>query len=166
MEPCLAKETMDEGYDWTLCIQSGFIGPREVQSRVRCSNLPPKTSRTELRSFIHDAGSRSVVPLWTGPEYLYNMLRHNGVDLPEEAFVVLRLFAMEESEREEFSKHMEEVVDHDSLGIVQDFCDILESARQAVFTMEELDENSCVALWDVHFARIFEKYGADRVLQW
>lgn len=113
-----------------------------------------------------DESGISIAPLWTGPEYLYNMLNHNGVDLPEEAFVVLRLFPIDESEREECSKAMTEIVDHDALCIVQDFCDILETARHTVFSTEELHEKACSSLWDVHYSRIFEKYGADKVLRW
>mmetsp|Transcript_25320 Transcript_25320/g.62341 ORF Transcript_25320/g.62341 Transcript_25320/m.62341 type:complete len:98 (+) Transcript_25320:1642-1935(+) len=97
---------------------------------------------------------------------MYNMLKHNGVDLPEEAFVMLRLFAVNDSEREQCSKALAETVDHDALCIVQDFCDVQETARQTLFSTKELHEIDCTSLWNSHFSRIFEKYGADKQLQW
>ena len=169
MEPDVSKEATEEGYDWTLCSQSGFIGANDRLSRVLYPSRIGDTSVTKsysTKEIRTNLDHPAMLPLWTGPEYLYSMLKHNGVELPEEAFVVLRLFAIGESEREEYSKNMAEFVDYDALCIVQDFCDILETARQVVFSTDERHEKGCSSLWNVHFSRIFEKYGADKVLQW
>lgn len=118
-------------------------------------------------------GRRSVEPghsnstlLWTGPEYMYSMLKYNKVELPEEAFVILRLFPLKKSERLQCSSDLAENVTYDSLCIVQDFCRVREDAIQQTFSTIYMSEIDCNMLWSSHFARILEKYGADKELEW
>ncbi|CAJ1969434.1 unnamed protein product [Cylindrotheca closterium] len=174
----VAKETMEEGYDWTICSQSVLIGSnggdpaRSLHPNLQCaSGETPANNKNIIvadRRIRHDGlGNYDAALLWTGPEYMYNMLKHNGIDLPEEAFAVLRWFPVNQSERQQqCSKALAETIDRDVLGIVQDFCDVRETARRNLFFTQELHEFDCTSLWNSHFSRIFEKYGADKHLQW
>ena len=103
---------------------------------------------------------------WTGAEYMYSMLKHNEVELPEEAFVVLRLFPLNHVQREQYCKEQEERINHDALGIVQDFCDVQNAAKTTLYSTQELSEIDYDSLWKLHYSRIFEKYGAERELRW
>jgi hypothetical protein len=176
IDPDGAKETIEEGYDWTLCSQSGLIGSSggepawslhpNLQHRSVESPANKNASVADKRIRRDELGNSDTALSWTGPEYMYNMLKHNGVELPEEAFAVLRLFPVNDSERQQCSKALAETIDHDVLCIVQDFCDIRETARHNLFSTQELNEIDCTSLWKSHFSRIFEKYGADKQLQW
>lgn len=176
IDPEVAKETIEEGYDWTLCSQSGLVGSnrgeptRSLQPNLkRRGGVTPANKNASVveKRVRHDRLENcGNVLSWTGPEYMYNMLKHNGVELPEEAYLVLRLFAVNDSERQQCSKALAASVDNHALCVVQDFCSVREIAKQTLFSTQEYNEIDCTSLWNSHFSRIVEKYGAEKQLQW
>jgi Myo-inositol oxygenase len=44
---------------------------------------------------IH-CGLKQVIMAWTGPEYVYHMLRHHHIQIPEDGLAMLRFFTLDE----------------------------------------------------------------------
>jgi hypothetical protein len=95
---------------------------------------------------------------------MHGMLKHNEVELPDEAFAVLRLFALKDWHTNQYHEILTNEDDIDSLPFVKDFNDLRQDARKIMYASAELTDNECDALWNSYYARIAKKYGADGAL--
>mmetsp|Transcript_11292 Transcript_11292/g.15371 ORF Transcript_11292/g.15371 Transcript_11292/m.15371 type:complete len:548 (+) Transcript_11292:169-1812(+) len=89
---------------WTVCGETFPVGCR-FDPQIRHSHLfaanPDKRKRkysTSLGVYEEYCGLSKVRMSWSGNEYLYNVLRHNHVDLPEEAYFCIRYLAFDSME--------------------------------------------------------------------
>ena len=111
-------------------------------------------------------GLENVNLTWSGPEYLVNMFRHNEVDLPEEAFSVLRLFSLCDWHSKNLYLNLANEDDQEIHPFVVDFDKLRRQAKHACLRDEELTTEECDLLWESHYAAIAAKFGADDVLEW
>jgi inositol oxygenase len=165
-----ATEAEQECYDWTICTHSRILGCKAPQnstlSEFRCLNPDEADERYSSETGVYDAhcGLENVMLLWIGSEYMHGMLKHNEVELPDEAFAVLRLFALKDWHTKQYHKILANENDIDSLPFVKDFNDLRQDARKIMYASAELTDNECDALWNSYYARIAKKYGADGAL--
>jgi hypothetical protein len=115
--------------------------------------------------------SPDLVLSWTGPEYLYHMIRYNDcIQLPEDGLSVLRLASLIDWHSPAFAACYRELENDDDLDVrefVHECADLLlrpERTLRAATTTTMQD--SCEALWETHYGRIVAKYQADGLLSW
>lgn len=155
------KETTDD-FDWTLMCRSTVVGDlKQGGNDGHYHSLPQGM-------YKNNCGLQTVLLSWSGPEYLYHMLRHNNVDLPEEGLAVLRLFCLSDWHTNHQYDFLANDDDWDIKPFVSDFDDLCHRVYQetrSIDSGEFLDEE-CQRLWDTHYSNIAAKYGADGMLDW
>lgn len=164
-----AIESEDE-YDWTVSFKSRVVG---CASSVDSSfaefsylNVDRNDERYKGAAGMYNlhCGLENVHLTWSGPEYLYHMLRHNDIDLPDEGFAVLRLFPLYDWHAKKLYDCLTNDDDREILPFVEDFDRL---RRQALSSVEdELTDADCDRLWSSYYARLAAKFGADDVLDW
>jgi len=110
-------------------------------------------------------GLDNVLLTWTGPEYVYSMLKHNGVSLPDAGFAMLRLFSLFDWHGKNDYGHLTNVDDEDVQNFVADFDDMRRAATIAAIYQPEMSDDECELLWKTHYVNVVTKYGADGVLR-
>jgi hypothetical protein len=106
-------------------------------------------------------GFDKVTMAWSSQDYISELFRFNKVDLPEEAFAMLRLpHTMGDSKRLFNDK------DEDLASFVTDFHEGIEHATSDALERPELAAKECERLWCNYYLAIAEKYGADGLLCW
>ena len=171
------SEDDEGGYDWTIYVDSRVMGckPSENSTFHEFRHLNPDRDdiryNTKNGVYKQNVGLEHVHLSWTSGEYMYHMLKHNGVSLPTEAYAILKLFAIVDWHKR--GKHLSLVneADEEAKPFVIDFHDIFVRSSQAVMnssdsSIEELNDNECNELWTNHYSRIARKYGAGGALKW
>lgn len=111
-------------------------------------------------------GLENACLTWSGPEYMYNMLKFNDVDLPDEAFSVLRLFSLTDWHSKNLYDNLVNDDDSEVLPFVLDFDNLQRQARHSCLREAELTDEECDRLWDSHYASIAAKFDAGSCLHW
>eukprot|EP00977_Amphora_coffeiformis_P003836 scaffold766_cov179-Amphora_coffeaeformis.AAC.19 len=113
-------------------------------------------------------GLDKVLLTWSSQEYMSELLQHNRVDLPEEAYAMLRLSLLSDWHTKGEYRHYlyNDGNDDDLVSFVADFYEALEQAIADAMTNTELAQHDCERLWCTWYQAIAEKYGADDVLCW
>eukprot|EP00980_Cylindrotheca_fusiformis_P001562 scaffold358_cov109-Cylindrotheca_fusiformis.AAC.1 len=167
-----ASDADQERYDWTICTDSRILGCKAPEnatmSEFRCLNADEENEKYSSETGVYEThcGLENVLLLWIGSEYIQWMLKHNAVELPDEAFAVLRRFALNDWHTKQYHKSLTNEYDYDALPFVQDFNDLRREANSMLRSCNELTDQECDNLWDSHYARIAKKYGADGSLSW
>jgi hypothetical protein len=90
----------DEDYNWTIASSSQIVGCKAPDGAIYSEfwglNSDEKDRRYNIPRGMYQGrcGLEKAILTWTGPEYMYHMLNHNGVDVPEEGLAILRLFSL------------------------------------------------------------------------
>lgn len=166
-------------YDWTICSRSRVLGcpvPTQAQfGELQClspdfDNAAHNSKGTGL--YERHGGLDNCLLSWTGPEYMYHMLRHNQVELPNVAFKMLRLSSLSDwhtlstksssgTSRGEHAGYREICNDEDNSvrTIVSDFDFSMQRARRSCLTNKsEMTRKHCDSLWAAHYSDIASKY--------
>jgi inositol oxygenase len=162
-------------FDWTVAdIESRIVGCKASTCSVRADLrvLNPDEHDPRYNSFmgmyVRRCGLQNVLMSWSSNEYMYYMLKHNKVRLPDEAFTLLRLGPLVDWHSRE--RHQELSNDDDELmkQSVSDFYDICQRAKRSVIESgKEMGDSDCHALWESHYSFVVRKYlGASEILSW
>ena len=159
-------------YDWTISSRSRVVGcktpDRATFKEFRHLNMDEEDSRynTDVGAYQANCGLENVFLLWTGCEYMYHLLRHNNVSLPEEALAMLRYCLLGDwHEHHEYSS-ITNADDEDMLPFIQEFDALRRRARLKCVDCEDLTDEECKFLWNSHYANIAAKYNCDHILNW
>ena len=125
---------------------------------------------TESGMYREGIGLEHVLLSWSSSEYMYAMLQHNGVALPEEAYLVLKLFPLVDWHSRGMHTLLSNETDREAHPFVVDFHDISQRVNESTMIRDckELTGEECQALWNDHYSLIFQKYGAGdcTALEW
>lgn len=166
-----ATESEDD-FDWSILCCSRVVG---------CA-CPDDATLAEFRGLDDDrqesgfnslsgmysphCGLENVKLSWTGPEYMRHVLKHNNVDLPDEAFSVLRLFLLYDWHTKNLYENLANDDDVDVRQFVISFDRLRRQARQECLRSTELSNVECDRLWHSHYAAIVAKFDAGNDLKW
>lgn len=174
---CIAKvidartsiESEDE-YDWTLASRSRIVGsasPDRVSfAEFKYLNADEFELKTKPEGIYEPhCGLENVVMAWTGPEYIYHMLKHNDALIPDEGLAMLRYFSLGDWHTHHEYQHVTNEDDEDVKAFVADFDSLRRTVRKNC--VEDMSVEECDRLWEEHYSPIVAKYGlGDRVLRW
>ena len=179
---CLDASTAiasEDDYDWTTPCRSRVVGCAAPEDVIFAEfadlnrDVYDEKYSSPLGMYSMHCGLENVLLTWSGPEYLFYMLKHNEVDLPVEGFSVLRLFPLYDWHTKNLYKNLANEDDEDTLSFVVGFDRIRRSVRQDTLKkhklgQELLSEEECDKLWHSYYAGIASKFnaGPDRLLHW
>lgn len=169
----------DKGdYDWTVVCHSRVIGcsppmrallvgPHD-EFRTMCLDEEDPLYSTELGMYEQGCGLSNVLMQWTGPEYMYWMLHHNGAMLPELALQIIRYFPLSGWHRRGEYSNLTNTSDGSIRDIVTDFDEARRIARRecVLENVSELSDSDCDKLWQSYYFPIAAKYGCGGELSW
>ena len=168
--PSIEKETTDiseQNYDWTMPSASWIIGcsfPHGHNDAEFLHLNPDYRDHEYIHGNIYSTkcGLDNALMTWSVPEYMYNFLKTNCVNIPSEGAKMLRLAKLDSWLYDGAYSQIQNDDDKDLRFIVSDFVDVLNSSSAS----NSLSESDCQALWEGHYMRIAEKYGAANTLLW
>lgn len=153
-------------YDWTISSRSRVVGckipQRATFSEFRHLNMDEEDSGT----YQANCGLDNVFLMWSGTEYMYYLLKHNDVSLPDEAFAMLRYFLLGDWHDHYEYQSLTNANDQDMLLFVQEFDALRRSVRLKCVDCDDLTDEQCTSLWDSYYANIAAKYNCDHVFNW
>lgn len=166
-----ASQAQDD-FDWTITCRSRVVGcsaPRRASfSEFRRLNADEADDRFNSAQGMYDlhCGLNKVLLTWTGPEYMYHMLQHNSVAIPEEGLAMLRYFSLGD-----WHTHMEYEAltngeDDGFRSFVAEFDELRRDARRECDNAVEMTDVECNRLWNEHYCKVVSKYSGDGELQW
>lgn len=161
-----------DNFDWTLPARSRVVGCASPSSVVfgefHSLNDDERDPRyqSEEGVYQHQCGLDNVMLTWSGPEYMYHMLKHNGVFLPEEGFRVLRLASLSDWHTRGVYSHLADESDLESQALIADFDECYLQAKAEARVTGELSVEECDRLWLSHYSSIAAKYNANEQLAW
>jgi len=172
LEKDAAAEAEDCGYDWTISCHSRIVGCRAPSGasfpefRSLCPDECETRYSTSIGIYEEGCGLQRVLMSWTGPEYMYFLLRHNQVSLPEEAFAMLRYFQL--GDWHSFGEYADLCNDEDENVrlLVSEFDEQRREARRDCRCSEDLTDSDCDMLWTTVYSKIADKYGCGGYLRW
>ena len=168
IDDTLLNESQD--YNWTLTIRSRVLGcsPPTRANFGEFSHLDPDLSNDQANTpngiYKEHCGMENLLLSWTGPEYMYFMLKHNGVSLPEEGFAALRLFQLGDWHTHDEYRHFSSEVDDGMKDFVTDFDKIRKCVRREC--MDDLSDDECKFLWKEYYEQTAYKYDCGHLLSW
>jgi len=156
MDDNVSLTRADEDYDWTIA-RSTLI---EADSHLGGRDY--RTGRNAMRS----EDRKGLLFAWTGPEYMYHMLRHNSeVDIPDEGLHLLRLTSLSQSSPLDKVKECYHGLDEDGL---EEAFDLFAEWGQLVRSdhLVKCSREDCEFLWKEHYQDIAIKYNACGEFDW
>lgn len=162
----------EDDFDWTIVCSSRVLGCASPAGAMFAefgylnSGKCDKNDHQCKISPSSRKGLQNMNLTWNGPEYLVNMLKHNAVDLPDEAFSVLRLFPLYDWHSNNLYDNFANEDDQEIRPFVVDFDKLRRQARDFCLENAELTMDECDHLWDSHYAAVAAKFGADDILGW
>jgi hypothetical protein len=172
---CVDSQTAaesDDDYDWTICTRSRIVGcatPTGTSfSEFQGLNIDERDKHYASAQGVYapHGGLEQVKLTWTGPEYMYHMLKHNNIDIPEEGFSILRFFSLHDWHTREAYAILANENDIDVQPFVADFDEMRRFARKSLCKENEMNNEESDTLWNTHYSHIMSKYGADGLLEW
>jgi len=166
-----AAESEDD-YDWTITCRSRVIGcaapARANFSEFRNLNADERDSRysTPLGLYSHGCGLNKVLMAWTGPEYMYHMLKHNESLIPEEGLAMLRYFSLGDWHTHDEYQQLTNDDDAVFQPFVAEFDYLRRETRRQCNGINDLSNEECEKLWDEYYGSIVAKYCGDDALMW
>jgi inositol oxygenase len=161
-------------YDWTICSRSRVVGcaaPLDVTfSEFRCLNADEQDPSYSTSEGIYQprCGLENVLLTWTGPNYMYNLLKYNNIAIPDEGFSILRLFSLYDWHTNNHYDTFANDEDWDARPFVLDFYEIRKMAHRTRTEdhPKELSDDECENLWNTHYSHVLQKYEAGGFLAW
>jgi inositol oxygenase len=137
-------------------------------SEFRGFNNDEKDDRYNSSQGMYEArcGFENVMLTWTGPEYMYHMLKHNSIAIPEEGFSILRLFALRDWHNKGGYGILANEDDEDAQPFIVGFDELRRDARNSRYNTPEMNDEDCNLLWRSHYSHIVSKYAGDQLLKW
>jgi inositol oxygenase len=166
-----AVESEDD-YDWTITCRSRIVGckaPDRVNfNEFRALNADESDTRynSSLGMYYHGCGLDKVLLAWTGPEYMYHMLKHNESLIPQEGLAMLRLFSLGDWHSHDEYKQLTNADDAVVQPLVAEFDQLRRETRRRCNSIDEMTDEQCDKLWDDHYGSIVAKYCGDEDLSW
>lgn len=166
-----AAESEDD-YDWTISCRSRIVGcaapSRASFSEFRNLNADERDSRYNTSQGIYNGhcGLDKVLMAWTGPEYMYFMLKHNESLIPEEGLAMLRYFSLGDWHTHGEYQHLTNVDDALFQPFVYEFDQLRREARRQCSDIDDMSDEECDKLWNDHYESIVAKYCGDGDLMW
>ena len=130
-------------FDWTIASCSRIVGcvaPRSASFR----HLDK-----EIMGAIYPLLCRlkQVIMVWTGPEYMYHMLQHNHIQIPEDGLAMLRFFTLDEWHAAHNGyPQLTNQDDRDAQSFIGKFAALCQNAREKC--MLDLLDVARDTLWD------------------
>jgi inositol oxygenase len=160
------KEEDEVGmYDWTIAERSRVLGYTEKNGKTVFDEFCVARDGSDEAFYPHGCGLMHVTHTWTGPEYMYNVLRLNASELPTEAALVLRLAALGDWHSGTCYRELESDDDRDVKDLVAEF-DAVYNASFLSQGGRSLSDEECDELWHTYYAPIASKYNLDGQLTW
>jgi inositol oxygenase len=163
----------EDDFDWTLKFPARVIGCDPSPS----INFPEyKTLNPDWRNprfagktgmYEEHVGLDDVLLSWSGPEYMYHMLRRNRGDnnaVPEEGIKMLRYFLLNDWHVHDAYSALANDDDDDLKPFVRAFDHLISSAKRS--SVKDLSDHEIEELWEEYYLPICQKYGVDNVLMW
>ena len=128
----------DDGYDWTVCCSARVVGCKAPSNATlhefRDLNKDEMDARynSSLGMYEPRTGLENILLTWTGPEYMYHMLKRNHVDIPEEGFTILRLFPLRDWHSKGGYLALANEDDEDVKPFVADFDELRREVRNSL----------------------------------
>lgn len=166
-----AAESEDD-YDWTITCRSRVVGcaaPKRANfGEFRNLNQDERDSRynTVQGMYSQQCGLDNVLMAWTGPEYMYHMLKHNGSFIPQEGLAMLRYFSLGDWHNHGEYLHLTYENDEAFQPFVAEFDQLRRETRRRCNDIGDLGDDECNKLWDDHYGSIVAKYCGDDALLW
>ena len=172
-DPSRTGQMAEMVFDWTKSSRSRVVGCKVPEKATFREFRHLNTDEDDLRYnsdigvYQEHCGLENVFLMWSGCEYMYNLLRHNNVSLPEEAFAILRYYPLGDWHEHHKYSSITNDADEDMLPFVQEFDALRRKVRiKCVDCGGDLTEDEISFLWDSHYAKIATKYNCDRILNW
>ncbi len=173
LDPETAQDSKDD-FDWTISCSSRVVGCpipdgslfRDLQSLSYTDETGDESYGTSAGMYRLHCGLNNVMFAWTGPEYMYHMLIHNHVEIPEDGFAMLRFFPLEDWHSRRLYNQLLSEDDHDMQLLVKDFHKFLQAKERGCEEALEMTRDDCEELWKSHYSHIAVKYKADGSLRW
>ena len=168
----------EHDYDWTVACPSRIVGcsrppqasPTHDEFRTLCPDEGDPLYTTELGIYEERCGLSTVLMQWSGPEYTYWMLRHNGTMLPELALQIIRYFPLSDWHRRGKYSALSNASDEMNRSIVSEFDDTRRIVRRklqdASTGTPDLSDSECERLWQSFYCHTVAKYGCGGDLSW
>ena len=110
-------------------------------------------------------GLENVLLTWSGPEYMYYMLKHNDSFIPDEGLAMVRYCTLGDwHTHNEYDMFASE----DELDLKK-FVAGFDELRRSVLNrpdLEDLSDKDCEQLWEQHYGHLVEKFGLTDNLRW
>jgi len=172
LDPNNTGKMADSIYDWTISTRSRVVGcaiPNcATFSEFRHLNTDVLDARYSTDTGVYEAncGLDNVLLLWSGPEYMYHLLRHNQTALPLEALAMVRYYLLGDWHEHHEHTSITNEYDEDMLPWVSDFDRLRRKTRLECLDCVDLSDEQCAYLWDSHYSRTAAKYDCDRLFAW
>jgi len=174
-------------YDWTIFVDSIVLGCRSSENSMFAEfrHLSPDSTDARYNTpngiYGECVGLEQVLVRWASCDYMYMMMKHNDVRLPEEAFTILKLFPLVDWHSRGEHTSLSSETDEELKPFVAGFYEMFERSRDAVVHSEtcessssssssssskDLSDDDCKELWKNHYSFIVNKYGAGGFLEW
>lgn len=169
-ETRMEDDSDQEAFDWTIACETRVVGSLVPvdSSFIRYQGDDTAMSKAaSLDMYAPQCGLDQVLLCWTGPEYMYHLLRHNHVMIPEEGLQVLRLAALQDWHTGGHYGWLANDQDESVKSLAYEFYAVLQAVddecRQNAL---KIDDAACNRLWKECYACIAQKYRAGGVLTW
>ena len=162
----------DIEHDWTVASQSWVVGcsPPTSINFIEYQYLNPDSTSPAYSSLqgMYDSfcGMENVLLTWSAQQYMSELLHYNKVDLPSEAFSMIRLSSLDVWHSKREYLHLTRDMDENILPFVADFAGALQDCTVDCSAEPEISHETCEHLWNEHYRLIAEKYGAAGCLNW
>eukprot|EP00521_Asterionellopsis_glacialis_P006075 CAMPEP_0195281326 /NCGR_PEP_ID=MMETSP0707-20130614/683_1 /TAXON_ID=33640 /ORGANISM="Asterionellopsis glacialis, Strain CCMP134" /LENGTH=720 /DNA_ID=CAMNT_0040340201 /DNA_START=51 /DNA_END=2210 /DNA_ORIENTATION=- len=159
-----AASSTPDYYDWTLSCRSRVVGclAPTCASFGEFRNLNKDESDPRYNSpngmYNANCGLDEVLLMWTGPEYMYHMIKHNSLAIPEDGLAMLRLFSLGDWHTHSEYDHLASIDDEEVRPFVAEFDQMRRRSRREC--EEEMSDIECDQLWNEYYVRIATKYNA------
>ena len=167
----MSKEFECDGYNWTCASRSRVVGCTAPEfasfaefRRLNADERKFAGTASSQGMYESHCGLEMVLLMWTGPEYLVHMLKHNTDCLPEEGLYMLRYFSLIDWHTHHQYSHLTNEEDENLKSFVADFDTLRLAARD--LGKEEMTDDECNKLWVNHYFQIAAKYGLSGELKW
>ena len=167
-----ATERMKDDYDWTISSRSRIVGCAipdcATFSEFRYLNGDSRDFRYNTATGVYtpNCGLDTTVLMWSGPEYIYHLLRQNSTALPVEALAMIRYFLLGDWHEHLEYAHITNEDDDEMLPWVSDFDKLRRKIRLECLDCTDLSDEQCSYLWNSHYKSIAAKYECDHPFQW
>jgi len=162
-----------DDYDWSVGSRARVVGCSAPQSAIfsefRSLNPDERDPCYSSLQGMYETrcGLDNVLLTWTGPEYLYFLMKYNEVNMPDEGLKMLRLASLYDWHTKGSYAQFANDDDQDMQSFVADFDELNRVAKEEMrYADYEMTSEECTRLWKTHYASIASKYGVDGELQW